>query len=146
MSYYINLFLKINFSFAEWAIFNIKSRLYRMLRGALSQNWIDLLDKICDDYNNTPIRKLGWLKPIDIINSFDSYKVKLAKNTHNITTYHEPNYKIQNINQKNYEKDLKNLQINDYVYLDSNKTLFGKSFDTQVFINININDFFKFIK
>lgn len=121
-------------SFAEWGIFVIKSRLYRMLRGTLNHNWVDLLPKICEDYNKTPLKKLGWLKPVDINSIFDSYKVTAARKNHSINVYKEPKYIEQVKNQKLYEKNLKNLQKGSYVYLDFNESLFGKSFDVQVIL------------
>lgn len=120
------------FSFAEWAIFNIKSRLYRMLRGNLSKNWVDLLSKICDDYNNTPLKKLGWLKPSEINTIYDSNLVSKSRQKHNIAVYKEPSFVQQNQNQKEYEKNKRNFQVNDYVYLDFKEDLFSKSFDVQV--------------
>lgn len=124
-----------NFSFAEWAVLEIKSRLYRMLRGTLSKNWVVLLDKICIDYNNTPSKSLGFMKPNDILNIYDSAKVNKARKLHNISVYHEPNFQDQLNNQSTFEKKLSkdDIKVGSYVYLDFKEDLFGKSFDVQVF-------------
>lgn len=103
-----------------------------MLRGNLSQNWLKVLLQICDDYNDTPNKKLGWLKPNDIKTTYDSAKVKEACLKHNIRKYKEPNYEEQVLNEKTYNNDKKNLKIGDFVYLDFNENVFGKSFDVQV--------------
>lgn len=110
-----------------------------MLRGNLSQNWITLLPKICEDYNNTPLKKLGWLKPNDISSIFDSAKVRKARLEHNINNYTEPTYKEQIQNQNDYEKNVSNLKENDYVYLDFKEDIFSKSFDVQVIFFHNSN-------
>lgn len=127
-SYTVKIFF---LSFAEWAIFEIKSRLYRMLRGTLSKNWVELLDKICLDYNNTPSKSIGWLKPNDITNVYDSVKVRKAKLAHNILPYSEPNFRDQQKNQQEFEKS-SDIKKGSYVYLDFKEELFGKSFDVQV--------------
>lgn len=106
--------------------------MYKILRSNLTQNWIDLLSKICEDYNNTPNKKLGWLKPNDINTIYDSAKVLKAKKELGIKTYHEPSYKEQNLNQKLYESNKKNIQVGTYVYVDFDEKLFDKSFDIQV--------------
>lgn len=106
-----------------------------MLRANLSQNWPLVLSKICDDYNNTPLKKIGWLKPNDINTVYDSVQVKNARNKHNITSYNEPSYKLQQRSQKDYDNNINNLNINDYVYLDFKEQIFGKSFDVQVYVN-----------
>jgi hypothetical protein len=66
-------------NFAEWAIMNIKKRLYKMLRGTLNQDWPKFLSKIVNDYNNTPMKKLGWLTPNSIKSEYDSIKVEKAQ-------------------------------------------------------------------
>lgn len=75
---------------------------------------------------------MGWLTPNDINTIYDSYLVDKARKKHNISVYREPTFKIQQNNVNNYNKNLKNFQVNDYVYLDFKEELFGKSFDTQV--------------
>lgn len=109
-----------------------------MLRGNLSQNWTAVLDNICDDYNETPIKKLGWLKPNDINTIYDSNKVSSERKKHNIKIYKEPNFHQQLLNEKNYNTEKNNFKIDDYVYLDFKEELFGKSFDVQVKFTFSI--------
>lgn len=116
-------------NFAEWAVFVIKRRLYKILRGNLSQDWPSVIEKVAEDHNNTPQKKLGNLKPNDINNSFDSVIVSAAKK-HVINL--DPTFKEQEKNQIKYESQSKNLQENDYVYVDFKQSLFNKSFDVQV--------------
>lgn len=101
-----------------------------MLRGSLSQDWPSLINKVSKDYNNTPLKKIGWLKPNDITNISDSVKVNENKKKHNISIYREPNFKAQSENVKAYELK-NNLKTGDYVYLDFGEDIFGKSFDVQ---------------
>lgn len=122
-------------NFAEWAILIIKRRLYKLLRGSLSQDWPNFIEKIADDHNNTPQKKLGFLKPNDIQNSFDSAKVWKLKNLQDIPHFLEPTYKQQIINQHLNDTDDKSLKVNDYVYIDFKQSLFGKSFDVQVVLS-----------
>jgi hypothetical protein len=119
-------------NFAEWAIMNIKKRLYKMLRGTLSHNWPELLLKVVDDYNNTPLRKLGWLTPNSIKSEYDSIKVETAQKKAGFIPFREPNIETRQENESNYFKNKSNISLNSYVYLDFNESLFGKSFDVQV--------------
>ena len=119
-------------NFAEWAIMNIKKRLYKMLRGTLNHNWPELLLKVVNDYNKTPLKKLGWLTPNSIESEYDSIKVEQAQKKAGFTPFREPNIKIRKENESNYFKNTSNISLNSYVYLDFNESLFGKSFDVQV--------------
>ena len=104
-----------------------------LLRGTLSRNWPAHIQQICDDFNNTPIKRLGWLKPAEINSLADSIKVTEAKKAHNIPILKEPSFEEQQVNQKNYELNKTNIQEGSYILLDFKETpLFDKSFDTSV--------------
>ncbi len=119
-------------NYAESSIYLIKKRLYMCLRSQLSQNWIKFIKSVVEAHNNTPLEKLGWLRPNQIHSEYDSTLVQQQKLKFNINTFKEPNFEIQRANQKAHSKNKKKLQINDYVYLDLNEKLFDKSFDIQV--------------
>jgi len=72
------------------------------------------------------------LKPNEINSPYDSAKVTKARKLYGVQVFREPNYKTQIKNQEEFEKNEKNLNINDYVYLDFKQNLFDKSFDVQV--------------
>lgn len=110
----------------------MKSRLYKLLRGILSQDWVKYLDLVVKQYNTTPKQKLGGLTPDSIHSEFDSVLVAEAQKQKKISVFKQPHYQQQIINQKNYEQNKNLLQVNDYVYLTTNEKLFDKSFDTQV--------------
>jgi len=136
-------------SFAEWAILNIKRRLYKLLRDNLTQDWPRFIKNVCEDHNNLPQKHLGFLKPNDINSPYDSAKVIDAKKHHNIEIFREPTYIKQNENVELYNSNSKNLQVNDYVYLDFKKSLFSKSFDSQVrkiWYSILFSNEFSFLK
>ncbi len=118
-------------NFAEHSILMVKQKLYKLLRGLLTQNWPKYLSQVVESLNNTPMKKLGWLKPSSIVSEKDSVKVRNAKVEHNIESYNEPNYQTQRENQANYELS-DNLHQGDFVYLDFDEKLFDKSFDVSV--------------
>ena len=120
-------------NFAEHSILIVKRKLYMLLRGILSQDWIKFLPQVTESLNNTPLQKLGWLKPNSIKSEIDSVKVKIAQKEHNINVYEEPNFHTQRENQQTYELNSKNLQLNDYVYLNFEEKIFDKSFNVSVF-------------
>jgi hypothetical protein len=129
---YSEKFGKNKANFAENGILILKKRLYKLLRGSLSQDWVKYLPKVVNDYNNTPIKKLGWLKPNSIQSESDSVKVAKARAENDIKVYSEPTFQAQRENQKTYENSETNLKVNDYVYLDFDEKLFDKSFDVSV--------------
>jgi hypothetical protein len=118
-------------NYAENGILMVKRKLYKLLRGLLTQNWVKYLPKVVESLNNTPIKKLGWLKPSSINSERDSVKVRLAKESQNINTFSEPDYKTQRKNQQKYDES-NDLKTNDFVYLDFDEKLFDKSFDVSV--------------
>ena len=119
-------------NFAENGILLVKRRLYKLLRGTLNTNWVSELPRLVQDLNNTPLKKLGGLTPNSIHSEIDSARVSKARKILNISVYSEPNFHIQRQNQASYEKELKLLQVNDFVYLDFDEKLFDKSFDVSV--------------
>ena len=119
-------------NFAEHSILIVKRKLYMLLRGILSQDWVNFLPKVTESLNNTPIKRLGWLKPSSIHSESDSVHVKQAQNVHHIEVYSEPNFHIQQQHEENYINDSKNLQVHDFVYLNYETKMFDKSFDVSV--------------
>ena len=103
-----------------------------LLRGTLNQDWIKALPIVIKSLNNTPLKKLGWIKPSSIHSEVDSARVFTAKKQHNIESYSEPPIEIQKLNQQSYENSSKELQVNDFVYLDFDEKLFDKSFNVSV--------------
>ena len=125
-------------NFAEHSILVVKRKLYMLLRGILSHDWVNYLSKVTQALNNTPIQHLGWLKPISITSESDSVKVQKAQEEHNVKVYTEPNFHIQRENQINYESKKNTLQVNDYVYLNFEEKIFDKSFDVAVYFDIQL--------
>jgi hypothetical protein len=117
---------------AEHFIFLIKSRLYKLLRGTLSHDWVSNLEKIVISMNSTPLKRLGYLMPDDINFEIDSVFVKESKENNGVLTYSEPDFHTQEANQKNALKS-NNFTINSYVYLDFDEKLFDKSYDISVY-------------
>ena len=119
---------------AEHYIYLVKKYLYTTLRGTLNQNWVDVLGKIVNDMNNTPILRLGYLRPNQINSEIDSVFVKNAQKSHKIITYKEPSWKNQLQNVKYYNFDVSNIKKGDYVYRDFDEKLFDKSYNVSVIL------------
>jgi hypothetical protein len=103
-----------------------------ILRGSLSQNWVKYIVKVVEQYNQTPNKKLGGLTPESIHSEFDSVLVNEARKKNNVIEFVEPHFQQQIMDQKTYEENKNNFQVNDFVYLSTNEKLFDKSFDTKV--------------
>ncbi len=120
-------------NFAENITKIIKRRLYKLLRGTRSKDWPSVLEKIIDDYNNTPLKKIGFLKPIEINSKFDSKKIRDALKLHNLKLRDEPNYDELKQNQYSFPTIKgEKLQLGDYVHVNFPESKFGKSFDYHV--------------
>jgi hypothetical protein len=118
-------------NFAENAIGRVKRKLYMFLRTNLSKNWVSNIQKIVDGFNNTPAKKLGWLKPNEITSPLDTIRVKEAREKYHIKVYTEPSFEDQLKNQKAFLSS-NDLKVKDFVYLNFEEKLFDKSFDTKV--------------
>lgn len=114
---------------AENYIHIVKRRLYMLLRGTLNIHWVEKLPKIIEDLNNTPLTRLGYLKPNDISSEKDSVSVDKAKKAIGLPIIKEPSYLQQRQNINDYKGDLKVL---DYVYKQFDSKVFDKSFDVSV--------------
>jgi hypothetical protein len=120
-------------NFAENIIQIIKRRLYKMLRGTLSRDWPKALERVVTNYNDTPLKKIGFLKPNDISSKYDSKKVRDALKSQNQQLRDEPNYSELRKNQEQFSNAKgEKLHLGDYVYVNFPESKFGKSFDFQV--------------
>ena len=124
----------------------VKRRLYLTLRGTLNQNWIEVLETVVNNLNNTPIKKLGYLKPNMISSEADSVLVAKAKSQLAIKSFREPNFKSQLENQELYQKKKNTFKKDDYCYVDFDEKLFDKSFDVVVNCNMITTNSFLFQK
>lgn len=111
-----------------------------LLRGTLTQKWVPALKIVTQSYNNTPIERLGWLKPNDINSEADSVLIDQAKIRNKITIEKEPTYSEQKLNQSQYSGQLK---VSDYVYKQFDSKLFDKSFDVSVSKMASLMDYRK---
>ena len=100
-----------------------------LLRGTLDRDWVSQLQNVISSLNDTPIKRLGWLKPRDIKSEIDSVSVEKAKASSGVQTFKEPTYSDQTTNKKDYSGDL---HVSDYVYKQFDSKLFDKSFDVSV--------------
>jgi hypothetical protein len=119
-------------SYAENFIFHVKKRLFMLLRGNLTQNWVEHLPNIVKQYNNTPNKKLGGLTPNSIHSEFDSTIVTERLAQKNIQPYKEVNFHEQIENENAFKKVKSNIQVDDFVYLSWKEDQFSKSYDTKV--------------
>ncbi len=113
-------------SFAEHAILLVKTRLFWLLRTRLTKNWPKYLSHVVKAINNSPNSAIGGLRPSQINSPMDDPKIDEAIG-------YKPDVSVekQKQNQLAYEKQKKNLQVGNYVFLDFTPSKFQKSFDTK---------------
>lgn len=127
--------LKNKAAMAEHAIYLVKRKLYLLMRSERTDNWVKLLPIAVNLLNQRPLKKIGNLGPGSINSMLDDIKVREAQKDNCVPVYDEPNYKIQNEAQKNYEKS-QGMQVNNFVYLDYKEKTFAKSFDPKLSISV----------
>ena len=103
-----------------------------LLRSQLSQDWPHYLPIVTESLNNSPLKKLGYLKPNDVTTEADTVWVEKARKDNHIEVTKLPNFDKQKQNQESYEATSKNLQVNDFTYVTFTETPFDKSYDTSV--------------
>jgi len=130
--FYKSKFGKHKANFVERMIYVVKRKLYLILRSQLTENWVKYIRVVVNSYNNTPLKKLGYLRPNDITSEKESVDVDYYKQKHNIETYKQPNFEEQAKNEKKYEESLNRLQKNDYCYKFYDEKLFNKKYNINV--------------
>lgn len=118
----------------EHYLFLIKKALYMLLRGTLSKDWVSALPNIITKLNNSPLKRLGNLKPNDINGIQDSYRVLELKEKLGRPIFKEPSFDEQQRNQELYYSNEKNvLREESYCYVDFKTSVFDKAYDVSVF-------------
>ena len=107
------------------------------LRSELSENWVKYLPIVVSNYNNTPIKKLGYMTPNNISEEKDSAFVDEQKKKHGISTFNQANYETQNKNIESVLKNPKYLQVNDYCYKFFDENIFSKKYNVSVSVKVN---------
>jgi len=130
--YYKSKFGKNKAVYAERYIFLVKRRLYMLLRSKLSENWVKYLPIVVKSLNDLPLKKLGFLKPKDIINEASTVAVTEAKKLELIPTFKQPTFDEQKIRFSEDLFDTKTLKIGDYVYKQFDSKLFDKKYNIAV--------------
>lgn len=112
-----------------------------MMRSLNTQNWPELLKDAVDQLNSRALKKLNGLRPKDFNSPFDDVKLQQSQpnssqqlpsaSSSNPRT--KPDVSEQIANQKAYESDKKELQVQDYVYVNNKtKSSFAKSYEVKV--------------
>ena len=116
-------------SFAERYIYIVKRKLYMLLRSQLSENWVKFIKVVVESFNNTPIKKLGYIKPNEIKSERDSVRIDLKKSSNSSSL---PSFTVQQSNQKLYDENKNLLQPGDYCYKFYDEKLFDKKYNISV--------------
>lgn len=119
-------------NFSEHGIFLVKSRLFRLLRHKLSEDWVRYLPSVTENLNKRILPRLGYLSPSMISSPINDVDVQKARKKNNIHVPTQPSWQEQNENQKKYEASNSPFQKNQFVYLDEPQKVFNKSFHVQV--------------
>jgi hypothetical protein len=122
-------------NFSEQGIYLVKSRLFRLLRHKLSENWPKYLPYIVHALNQRPLERLGGLRPCDVTSVLDDVKVAQAQTSKGFTPFSEPSWREQEQNKIEYEKSNNPFKVGTFVFLDEPDLVFKKSFHVQISAN-----------
>ena len=100
-----------------------------LLRSQLSENWVKFIKVVVESFNNTPIKKLGYIKPNEIKSERDSVRIDLKKSSNSSSL---PSFTVQQSNQKLYDENKNLLQPGDYCYKFYDEKLFDKKYNISV--------------
>ena len=107
-----------------------------ILRSELSKNWVKYVRIVAEQYNNTPLKKLGYLKPNNITSVGDSASVDYNRRQEGVKEeFLQPNFEEQRRNVELYESESGNLKKGDYCYKYFDEKLFDKKY------NVNVSEF-----
>jgi hypothetical protein len=120
---------------AEFGILLTKKKIFLMEKTLHTNDWPSLLPKAVFQLNSRPLKRLNGLSPNDLLSQWDDYKVQQAASTYAKTNPNQtansqlnPDLNQQLANQKAYESNPKEFQVNSYVYVDYKPKSFAKSF------------------
>jgi len=116
-------------SYAERYIYIVKRKLYMLLRSELSEDWPKYIPFVVDGFNKSPLKKLGYLTPNDIVSEKSSVDVQINKKLHNIPTFRQPDFETQVENSKSIKTKLVK---GDYCYKFYDEKLFSKKYNISV--------------
>ena len=126
--------LKNKAAMAEHAIYLVKRKLYLIMRGERSKNWVKYLPIAVSLLNSRPLKRNGNVAPGSVNSMFDDIRIREAREAHHTAVPEEATWREQNELQANYEHSKGNFQKDDFVYLDNKEKTFAKSFDPKISI------------
>lgn len=111
----------------------LKKKIYFCMKAHLSEDWGSLLPTIVDNYNMTPNRFIGNLRPIDVISREDGPTIRAA--IKKMASPHsqppsEPHF--DHVAKAENTTTEKELQVGTFVMLDKKRSSFQKASDYQV--------------
>jgi hypothetical protein len=98
------------------------------MQSELSENWPKFLPIVIANLNNTPVPKLGNIKPIEVNSYLDDYKIREAQLARNITPVLAPTLQERNKNEENFNQADSSFKTGDLVYLDFKESAFSKQY------------------
>jgi hypothetical protein len=117
---------------AELFIKIIKRKIYLSLRSGLTTSWSDNLAQIVKNYNSTPNRAIGYLKPGNITSPTDGPLIDGALKEQHLAKKPEPHFDAHFILSKAAKEKIKELLPGKFVILDLPAKVMNRSFDLQV--------------
>jgi len=141
--YYKSKFGKHKANFVERMIYVVKRKLYLILRSQLTLDWVKYIKFVVDSYNNTPLKKLGYLTPNKITSEKNSVDVDLSKKEFGIASFKQPNFEEQELNVQSYNTQKNKLSEGDFCYKFYDEKLFEKKYNISVCLP-NQRSFHKF--
>lgn len=116
---------------AEHAVYEVKLKLYKMMRYYKTKDWVKLLPDAVNLLNSRPMTRNGGIPPSEINSSLQDPLLRQARLDHNVK-FPEPNRSDEIQNEEDFNKTQQPIIVGSYVFLDRKPKTFDKSFELQV--------------
>lgn len=127
---------------AEHAVYEIKRKLYLMMRHYKTSNWVDLLEDAVSQLNSRPMTRNGGIPPGQINSFLQDPILRKARQEHSVQ-FPEPNLEDEVKQTETFNDSKPELSVGSYVFLDHKTKPFDKSFALQVSRVESLSSFMK---
>lgn len=126
---------------AEHAIYEVKTKLYLMMRRYRTSDWVALLPRAVEMLNARPMTRNGGVPPEEVNSFLDDPVLREAREEQGVQ-FPEPNRQEEIQSQEDFAKSeagpsKPTLTVGSFVYLDKQQKVFDKSFNLRVSIFVD---------
>lgn len=116
---------------AEHGVYEVKRKLYLLMRHYRTKDWVRLLPDAVQLLNARPMTRNGGVPPAEINSFLQDPIIRSARLAHHIDP-NEPDRKEEIKNEEQQKTSSDSFKVGSLVFLDKKSKVFDKSFELQV--------------